>query len=182
MHTKANWKAVTHKWNLYSHCPGLRLGEMGTTVFYKELPWATEMSPSRPTAGSPLFQMAGPPGGMCLLLLRVPDAILFYKELPRACLHPGLLQAVPVIVCCPQHLTPIKMAKIKNSSDSRCWRGCGERRTSLIAGGVANLYNHFQNQSGGSLKNIENCSMYCFWEYTQKILQYITRTHALLCS
>jgi hypothetical protein len=29
-------------------------------VFYKELLWATEMSPSRPTAGSPLFQMAGP--------------------------------------------------------------------------------------------------------------------------
>jgi hypothetical protein len=25
------------------------------------------------------------------------------------------------------HLTPIRMAKIKNSGDSRCWRGCGER-------------------------------------------------------
>jgi hypothetical protein len=42
INTKANWKAVTHKWNLYSHCPGLRLEEMGTTVFYKELPHATE--------------------------------------------------------------------------------------------------------------------------------------------
>jgi hypothetical protein len=29
------------------------------------------------------------------------------------------------------HLTPIRMAKIKNSSDSRCWRGCGERGTLL---------------------------------------------------
>jgi len=27
------------------------------------------------------------------------------------------------------HLTPVKMAKIKNSGDSRCWRGCGERGT-----------------------------------------------------
>jgi hypothetical protein len=27
------------------------------------------------------------------------------------------------------HLTPIRMAKIKNSGDSRCWRGCGERGT-----------------------------------------------------
>ena len=35
MHTKANWKTVTHKWNLYSHCPGLRLGETGTTVVTK---------------------------------------------------------------------------------------------------------------------------------------------------
>jgi hypothetical protein len=27
------------------------------------------------------------------------------------------------------HLTPIRMARIKNSCDSRCWRGCGERGT-----------------------------------------------------
>jgi hypothetical protein len=25
------------------------------------------------------------------------------------------------------HLTPIRMAKIKKSGDSRCWQGCGER-------------------------------------------------------
>ena len=29
------------------------------------------------------------------------------------------------------HLTPVRMAKIKNSGDSRCWRGCGERGTLL---------------------------------------------------
>jgi hypothetical protein len=29
------------------------------------------------------------------------------------------------------HLTPVRMAKIKNSGDSRCWRGCGERGTPL---------------------------------------------------
>jgi hypothetical protein len=29
------------------------------------------------------------------------------------------------------HLTPIRMAKIKNSGDSTCWRGCGERGTLL---------------------------------------------------
>ena len=29
------------------------------------------------------------------------------------------------------HLTPVRMAKIKNSGDSRCWQGCGERRTLL---------------------------------------------------
>jgi hypothetical protein len=27
------------------------------------------------------------------------------------------------------HLTPVRMARIKNSEDSRCWRGCGERGT-----------------------------------------------------
>jgi hypothetical protein len=25
------------------------------------------------------------------------------------------------------YLTPVRMAKIKNSGDGRCWRGCGER-------------------------------------------------------
>jgi hypothetical protein len=29
------------------------------------------------------------------------------------------------------HLTQIKMAKIKTSGDSTCWRGCGERVTLL---------------------------------------------------
>jgi hypothetical protein len=29
------------------------------------------------------------------------------------------------------HLTPVRMTKIKNSSDSRCWRGCGKRGTLL---------------------------------------------------
>jgi hypothetical protein len=26
------------------------------------------------------------------------------------------------------HLTSVRMAKIKNSGDSKCWRGCGERQ------------------------------------------------------
>jgi hypothetical protein len=29
------------------------------------------------------------------------------------------------------YLTPIRIAKIKNSGDSRCWRGCGKRGTLL---------------------------------------------------
>jgi hypothetical protein len=27
------------------------------------------------------------------------------------------------------YLTPVRMAKIKTSGDSRCWQGCGERGT-----------------------------------------------------
>jgi hypothetical protein len=29
------------------------------------------------------------------------------------------------------HLTPVRMSKIKNSGDCRCWLGCGERGTLL---------------------------------------------------
>jgi hypothetical protein len=45
------------------------------------------------------------------------------------------------------------MAKIKNSGDSRCWRGCAKEEHSSIVGGIASLYNHSGNQSGGSLEN-----------------------------
>jgi hypothetical protein len=41
------------------------------------------------------------------------------------------------------HLTPVRMAKIKNSRDSRCWRGCGERGTySSIVYDITSWYNH----------------------------------------
>ena len=30
------------------------------------------------------------------------------------------------------YLTPVRMAKIKNSGDLRCWRGCGERGALLL--------------------------------------------------
>jgi hypothetical protein len=38
------------------------------------------------------------------------------------------------------HLTPVRMAKIKNSGDSRCWRGCGKN---LILKEGASFYPDF---------------------------------------
>jgi hypothetical protein len=35
------------------------------------------------------------------------------------------------------HLTSLRMAKIKNSIDITCWRGCGTKGTSSVAGGSA---------------------------------------------
>jgi hypothetical protein len=51
------------------------------------------------------------------------------------------------------HLTPIRMAKIKTSGDNTCWRGCGERKHSSIASGIANWNSHFGNLSGVSSEN-----------------------------
>jgi hypothetical protein len=49
------------------------------------------------------------------------------------------------------HLTPIRMAKIKNSCDSTCY--VEKEENSSIAGGIANWYNHSGNQSGVSSQN-----------------------------
>ena len=48
------------------------------------------------------------------------------------------------------HLTPVRMTKMKNS-------GAGvdveKEENSSIVGGIASLYNHSGNQSGGSSEN-----------------------------
>jgi hypothetical protein len=47
------------------------------------------------------------------------------------------------------HSMSVRMAKIKNSMDSTCWRECGEREHSFIAGENEIWYNHSGNQFGG---------------------------------
>ena len=49
------------------------------------------------------------------------------------------------------HLIPIRMAKIKISSDSSCWLGCGVGGCKLHCRS-ANSYNHFGSQFGGFSK------------------------------
>ena len=61
------------------------------------------------------------------------------------------------------HLTAIRMAKIKNTNDSLCWRGCGVRGTLSIA----DLCNHSGNQYGSISENWE--SAYLRTQYTGHI-------------
>jgi hypothetical protein len=48
------------------------------------------------------------------------------------------------------HLIPVRMAKIKNSGDGRCWQDVKKEEHSSIAGGIVSLYNHSGSQSVSS--------------------------------
>jgi hypothetical protein len=51
------------------------------------------------------------------------------------------------------HLTPIRIAEIKNPGDSTCWQDVEKEEHHSIAGGIANWLNHSVNQSRGSSEN-----------------------------
>ena len=48
------------------------------------------------------------------------------------------------------HLTSVRIAIIKKSTNNKSWRGCGEKGTSYIVGGDINWCSHDGKQYGGS--------------------------------
>ena len=49
----------------------------------------------------------------------------------KKCSASLVIREIQIETTLKSHLTPVRMAKIKISDDSRCWRGCREREAIL---------------------------------------------------
>jgi hypothetical protein len=82
------------------------------------------------------------------------------------------------------YLTQVIMAKIKNSGDRRCWRGCGERGTLLHCWLDCKSLQLLWKSVLWFLRKLDvvlpEYPVIPSWAYIQKMLQLVIRTHAPL--
>ena len=100
---------------------------------------------------------------------RISKDLKTFKEMLNIHTHPRNANQTTL-----RYLTPIRMAKIKNTDDSLCWRGCGVKRTLL------RWYSCCGNQYGDFSEN--QTSAYLKTQQSLQGIYHTTRTFAQLCS
>ena len=66
---------------------------------------------------------------------------------------PLVIREMRIITTLRFHLTPVRMAKIKNPGTADPGEDVEKEEHSSIVGGIASLYNNSGNRSGGSSEN-----------------------------
>jgi hypothetical protein len=75
------------------------------------------------------------------------------KKHLKKCSKSLVIRKMQIKATLRSYLTPVRMAKIKNSGDNIFWQDVKKEEHSSIAGGTASWYNHPGNQFGGSSEN-----------------------------
>ena len=58
-----------------------------------------------------------------------PEELLMSEKYFKKCSKLLIIREMQIKTTLKFHLTPVRMAKVKNAGDNTCWRGCGEGGT-----------------------------------------------------